>query len=75
MPDESRLGDIIGVFIFCTLYLAGTVWVLLWVTRDAEARGKSGCIVAFLVFLLQIPGLLLWLVFRPEKKSGIREQL
>ena len=45
------------------------VWSLIWVYGDAEKRGKSGCLVALLVFLLDWPvSLLVWLVFRPEIK-------
>lgn len=33
---------------------------------DAEARGKPGCLVVLLVLLLNFPGLLIWLLFRPE---------
>ncbi|MGB2955486.1 MAG: hypothetical protein WBB64_05890 [Anaerolineales bacterium] len=47
--------------------LAGS---LIWVYRDAEKRGKSGCLVALLVFLLEWPiSLLVWLVFRPDLKQ------
>ena len=50
-----------------TLLLALLVASLVWVYRDAEARNKSGILVALLVLLLDWPiSLLLWLVFRPE---------
>jgi hypothetical protein len=50
------------MFIFAILAAS-----LVWVYRDAEARNKSGILVALLVLLLNWPiGLLLWLVFRPE---------
>jgi hypothetical protein len=43
---------------------------LFWVYRDAEARSKSGILVALLVLLLNWPiSLLLWLVFRPEYET------
>lgn len=42
------------------------VWSLVWVYRDAEARGKPGWLVSLVVFLLKWPvSLLLWIVFRP----------
>ena len=48
--------------------LAGS---LIWVYRDAEKRGKSGCLVALLVFLLEWPiSLLVWVVFRPNLKEN-----
>jgi len=39
----------------------------VWLIRDAESRGKSGCLVCLLVLLLHIPGLIIWLLIRPEK--------
>ncbi|MCB8917975.1 MAG: hypothetical protein H6666_08620 [Ardenticatenaceae bacterium] len=45
------------------------LWSVIWAYNDAERRGKSGCLVALLVFLLSWPvGLIIWLVFRPEEK-------
>ena len=47
------------------------IWSLVWVYGDAEKRGKSGCLVALLVFLLEWPiSLLVWLVFRPDLKDN-----
>jgi hypothetical protein len=47
------------------------IWSLIWVYGDAEKRGKPGCLVALLVFLLEWPiSLLVWLVFRPDIKNN-----
>ena len=47
------------------------IWSLVWVYGDAEKRGKSGCLVALLVFLLEWPvSLLVWPVFRPDIKNN-----
>ncbi len=52
---------------FFFVILALLVWSLIWVYQDAEKRGKSGILVAILVFLLEWPiSLLVWLVFRPD---------
>jgi hypothetical protein len=52
---------------FLFVVFALLVWSLIWVYQDAEKRGKSGILVALLVFLLEWPiSLLVWLVFRPE---------
>lgn len=43
------------------------IWSLIWVYRDAEERGKSGCLVALLVCFVSWPlSLVAWIVFRPE---------
>ena len=53
------------------IFLVLFIWSLVWVNRDAEARGKNGCLVMALVFLLSWPiSLLVWIVFRPEKRSS-----
>ncbi len=52
---------------FFFVIFALLVWSLIWVYQDAEKRGKSGILVALLVFLLEWPiSLLVWLVFRPD---------
>jgi hypothetical protein len=65
-PDAVAIGcaAIVAVIVFALM-----IWSLIWVYNDAEARGKSGCLVALLVFLLSWPlSLLVWIVFRPEKR-------
>ena len=45
------------------------IFSIIWSFRDAEARGKSGCLVALLVAFLSWPlGLILWVVFRPNER-------
>lgn len=56
---------------FILLILGLLIWSLIWVYGDAERRGKSGWLVVLLVLFLDWPiSLLVWLVFRPEVKSG-----
>ncbi len=55
--------SLVGLLIFC-LYL----YSVFWAYSDAVARGKPGCLVALLVFFLTWPlGLILWIIFRPER--------
>ncbi|OWZ84551.1 hypothetical protein CDO51_02710 [Natranaerobius trueperi] len=50
------------------LFIGLLVLSLIWVFKYAEQRGKSGCLIAFLVFLVSWPlSLLLWLASRPDK--------
>ena len=56
---------------FILLILGLLIWSLIWVYGDAERRGKPGWLVVLLVLFLNWPiSLLVWLVFRPEVKSG-----
>ena len=56
---------------FILLILGLLIWSLIWVYGDAERRGKPGWLVVLLVLFLDWPiSLLVWLVFRPEVKSG-----
>lgn len=51
------------------LLMVPVIWSVIWAYGDAERRGKSGCLVALMVFLVTWPaGLIIWLVFRPERK-------
>lgn len=53
--------------IFAIGVLALLVWSLVWVYRDAEARGKSGWLVSLLVLIVKWPvSLLLWIAIRPD---------
>ena len=68
----STLGVIVGGLVACAFLMlvwTAVMYVLFWAMRDAESRGKSGRLVALFVLLLQIPGLIAWLIFRPEKKN------
>ena len=70
-PESDQINPIyyLYAFIIVALILALYVWSLRWTYRDANARGKSGFLVAFLVAILSWPlGLIAWLVFRPEKR-------
>ena len=62
--------EAIGILVFgCLALCLLIVYVasIVWAYGDAEARGKSGCLVALLVLLLTWPvGLIAWIIFRPE---------
>jgi len=72
MGDAQDAFNIILATIFGGAFLFLTIAFFAWLKRDAESRGKSGCLICLLVLLLQIPGLLIWLVFRPEKTPESR---
>lgn len=76
MQDSANLiGTLIVICISLPL-LAVFIWSIVWAYNDAERRGKSGCLVALLVFLLTWPaGLILWLLIRPEEKSLLMKEI
>ena len=74
MNDNANLVAVIAICIVAAIYLLLTLLVLIWAMRDAESRGKSGCLVVLLILALHIPGLIIWLLIRPEKKTGNRDQ-
>lgn len=49
------------------LYVAVALGTAVWAFHDAEQRGKSGWLAGLMVFLGFPAGLLVWLLFRPEK--------
>ena len=71
MEDSDVFGSMMGMLIMLCVMLPVFIvyiWSVIWAYKDANARGKSGILVALLVFFLSWPaGLLIWLVFRPDK--------
>jgi hypothetical protein len=68
MESDEFLGTFVAVIV-SLIFVGLVIWSLTWVYGDAEKRGKSGCLVALLVFLLSWPvSLLAWVGFRPEHK-------
>ncbi len=66
---DGMFALIMGICIGLPL-LALYVVSIFWAYGDAEKRGKSGCLVALLVFLATWPvGLIIWLLIRPHEKS------
>jgi len=57
---QTTLSIIILVVVACLILLS-----CRWAVRDADRRGKSGCLVAIVIFLTWPLGLILWLFFRP----------
>lgn len=72
MPWEDYSGVCCGAY--CLLYiviLIVWIFVIVWVYKDAEKRGKSGILWAIIVFFLGIIGLIIWLVVRPKQTAGV----
>ncbi|MDX5346718.1 MAG: hypothetical protein LPJ89_01350 [Hymenobacteraceae bacterium] len=60
------------IAIISLLFLGLWIWSIIWAYNDAEARGKPGWAVALLVALFSWPlSLLLWVIFRPDRKQTI----
>lgn len=63
--------EIIGGVVFAAIFLIVYISSVGWAARDAETRGKSGCLVALLVAFGTWPlSLLMWIAFRPFKRDG-----
>ncbi len=60
---EFFMGVFLTLFVFAWFGTISAVW------KDANARGKPGCLIALMVVLCNFPlGYILWLMFRPAKK-------
>lgn len=71
MPELTVISAIgpVEFWLLILLSLLLLYFSIRWVYRDAESRGKSGCLVAVMIALISWPAsLLLWLVFRPERQ-------
>jgi hypothetical protein len=58
------------IFAIAAIEVLVCLVAMVWVLEDAKSRGKSGFLVALMILVFQTPGLILWLAFRPEKKSA-----
>jgi hypothetical protein len=65
--SNSSIGD----WMVFALIISLIVWSLRWTYRDAESRGKDGCIVTALVFFISWPiSLIAWIAFRPARTNA-----
>ena len=61
------IGSFMSLLIFSPLIILFFVLPAWWLYRDAENRGKSGFLAILLVLFLSWPGLIIWLLFRPDE--------
>ena len=54
---------VLTILMFSAYFLS-----IIWVGRDAYARGKSGCLVAFLAWMFWPLSLLVWIALRPVNR-------
>lgn len=60
----NTLGPMAGIL--GIIYVAVLIGSLVWLYSDAEARGKSGCLLVILILLIAWPlGIVIWLIARP----------
>lgn len=68
MESGGETGNAV-LLVISFLFLGLILWSTIWAYNNAKVRGKSGCLVALLVFLFWPMGLLAWLIFRPNGKD------
>ena len=59
-------GEIVLTLALAIAFTCVYVGSIGWAFRDASRRGKSGCLVAFLVWFFWPIGLLVWIALRSE---------
>ncbi len=71
LPPEAAAGIAIGAFVIAGLAiiigLAVQIIIMVFLYRDAEARGQSGALWAILGFLFSWVALIVWLIIRPKQ--------
>lgn len=68
LPANLNLPKDPATLIFGAVMIALFVYSIVWVYKDAKARGKNPYLVALLLALLEWPiSIILWLVIRPKK--------
>jgi hypothetical protein len=66
--EQPMDGDasIIILAVVLLLFAAAWIYVLFWVSRDANARGLNGGLWAVIVWFFSVVGLAIYLVQRPK---------
>jgi protein-S-isoprenylcysteine O-methyltransferase Ste14 len=71
LPPEAAAGIAIGALVIAGLAiiigLAIQIGIMVFLYRDAEARGQSGVLWAILGFLFPLLALIIWLIIRPKQ--------
>ena len=70
-PFEGIVGAF-GISVVLLLILIPFIiwlWSLFWAYGDAEARGRSGCLLVVLCFFFWPWVLLIWVLLRPDKRN------
>jgi len=62
--EIAILGSLGCLAFVLVLFIIG-ILIAVWVYRDAEKRGKSGVLWLIVVILLNIVGVIIWLIVRP----------
>ena len=57
--------SMIACGIFVLIWYIIFIAIAIWVYKDAEKRGKSGALWLIIVILLNIIGIIIWLIVRP----------
>jgi methionine-rich copper-binding protein CopC len=63
--DDATMIGVIFILIIFIISFVVWIYILIWVFRDANKRGKSGTFWGLLTFFLGILGLIIYLLARP----------
>ncbi|MCZ7355681.1 MAG: hypothetical protein O8C66_03365 [Candidatus Methanoperedens sp.] len=64
--QESSTDPIIMAFSFSLILFIIWIYIIIWIVRDANKRGKSGILWGIAAFFLFLVGLLIYLIARPK---------
>ncbi len=72
-PSANPLAALLGGGLCMVVWLVGIVIAILlmiWVYKDAKARGQNAVLWLILTFFFGIIALIVWLIIRPKEKVG-----
>ena len=55
--------------IFSLIFLGITIYLAVWIYRDAERRGQEPALWLLIFLVSNVLGLIIWLLVRPEKQQ------
>lgn len=73
-PSANPLAGLLGGGL-CIVWLVSfviAILLMIWVYKDAKARGQNAVLWLILTFFFGIVALIVWLIIRPKEKGGER---
>ena len=71
-PSANPLAGLLGGGL-CIVWLVSfviAILLMIWVYKDAKARGQNAVLWLILTFFFGIVALIVWLIIRPKEKVG-----
>lgn len=69
--DNSEALGVIIVLVFILAFIIITLYIIVWIAKDANSRGENGTLWGIVVFFLGLIGILIYFITRPKGKLAV----